>query len=115
VTQAGFLRAIAQGHPEGKKFQSKSLNDFMGKKGANAGNTSGVFYSAYVFFEKLRVKQGKPKTKHREEMEKIYNRSHPYMNDGKPGFDIKTPSSRGYLCRAGEHPQMDQYGRVTFH
>jgi hypothetical protein len=114
VTQAGFLRAIAQTHPEGKKFQSKSLNDFLGKKGPDAGNTSGVFYAAYVFFEKMRLKDGKPKSKHREEMEKIYNRRVPYVNGGKPGFDIKTPSNRGYWCRPGEHPQMDQYGRVRF-
>ena len=105
VTQAGFLRAIAQTHPEGKKFQSKSLNDFMNKHGPNAGNTSGVFYAAYVFFEKLRLKEGKPKSKHRLEMEKIYRNS---------GFDIKTPSNRGYLCGPGERPTIDQYGRVSF-
>ena len=100
------MRAIAQTHPEGKKFQSKSLNDFMNKHGTNAGNTSGVFYTVYSFFEKLRLKEGKPKSKHKQEMEKIY---------GKSGFDIETPSSRGYLCGPGEYPTMNQYSRVLFH
>jgi hypothetical protein len=114
ITQASFLRAIAQSHPDGKKFQSKSLNDFLGKKGANAGNTSGIFYSAYVFFEKIRVKDGKPKSKHRLEMEKIYSGGEKYRNGGKPGMDLKTPSNRGYFCMQGERPVMDQYGRVSF-
>ena len=106
MTQAGFLRAIAQTHPEGKKFQSKSLNDFMGKRGADAGNTSGVFYAAYIFFEKLRIKEGNPKSKHRLEMEKIH---------GRQGFDTERGSNRGYWCRPGERPHVDQFGRVNFH
>ena len=107
VTEAGFLRAIAQTHPQGKKFQSKPLNDFMGKQGANAGNTSGVFYAAYVFFEKKRLKEGKPKSKHREEMEKIH---------GKSGFDIERGSHLAYYtCAVGTNPYIDQYGRVRIH
>ncbi|KAF7878798.1 hypothetical protein EAF04_000001 [Stromatinia cepivora] len=70
VTQAAFLREIAKTYPEEKKIQSKVLNDFLGKKGATAGNTSSVYYASYVFFEKLRLRDGKPKSKHREEMEK---------------------------------------------
>lgn len=106
MTQAGFLRGMAQTHPEGKKFQSKSLNDFMGKRGADAGNTSGIFYSAYIFFEKMRIKDGKPKSKHRLEMEKIH---------GKGGFDTERSSSRGFWCVQGERPVMDKYGQVSFH
>jgi hypothetical protein len=50
VTQAGFLREIAKTYGDGRKIQSKLLNDFLGKRGASAGNTSSVFYSSYVFF-----------------------------------------------------------------
>lgn len=105
VTQAGFLRGLAQTHPEGKKFQSKSLNDFLSKRGPNAGNTSGVFYAAYIFFEKMRIKEGKPKSKHREEMENVH---------GPEGFDLEHGSWNGYLCSGNVRPYVDKYGRVEF-
>ncbi|KAH8812434.1 hypothetical protein F5884DRAFT_785366 [Xylogone sp. PMI_703] len=102
ITQAGFLREIAKTYPDGRKIQSKVLNDFLGKRGATAGNTSSVFYAAYVFFEKLRIAENKPKSKHRLEMEDI----HP------GGMDTKNRHDRGYLCLAGEVPYEDKYGRV---
>lgn len=58
VTQAGFLREAALTYPDWKKMQSKQLQDFLGKKGAHAGNTSATFYSSYVFFDKIRIKEG---------------------------------------------------------
>jgi len=63
ITQATFLRAIvATAHRESstKKIQAASLYSFMKQKGPLAGNTSSVDHAAYVFFEKLRIKQGKP-------------------------------------------------------
>lgn len=106
VTQAAFLREIAKTYPEEKKIQSKVLNDFLGKKGPSAGNTSSTYYAAYVFFEKLRIRDGKPKSKHREEMEKQW------ASEG--GVDTKTPSSRGYFCFGDERPVEDKYGKVSF-
>ena len=88
VTQAALLRMIHAELHGGKKtsrLQSSQLARFLQMKGANTGNTSVLFYASYVYFEKLRVKQGKPKSGHREEMERIW---------GKDGFDIET-SSRG--------------------
>lgn len=88
VTQAALLRMIHTELREGKKtsrLQSSQLTRFLQMRGANTGNTSVLFYASYVYFEKLRVKQGKPKSKHREEMERIW---------GEDGFDIET-SSRG--------------------
>jgi len=67
ITQAGFLREIANMCSEPKKIQSKQLKDFQTKKGPLAGNTSGVYYT--VFFEKLRIRDGIPKTKFRWETE----------------------------------------------
>ena len=69
VIQAGFLREIAKTYTDGRKIQSKVLDDILSKKGASAGNTSTVFYASYVFFEKMRIRDGKPKSKHRQEME----------------------------------------------
>jgi hypothetical protein len=106
VTQAAFLREIAKTYRDGRKIQSKVLNDFLGKRGASAGNTSAVFYSSYVFFEKLRIKEGKPRSKHRETMEKLYA--------GK-GFDTKNRSDRGVYCFAGETPVEDKYGKIHFY
>ena len=108
VTQAQLLKDLAaQFHTQSVKLQSKQLNDFRTKSGADAGNTSRIFYGAYVFFEKLRIKEGKPKGKHRLEMEKIWA--------PRGGFDTKTSHSKGYWCMKGEVPVMDQYGNVSFH
>ena len=90
VTQAALLRALhaeLRGKKMTSRLQSSQLARFLQMKGANTGNTSALFYASYVYFEKLRVKQEKPKSKHREEMERIWGK------DG--GFDIETPSSRG--------------------
>lgn len=87
TTQAQFCRDLhAQLKMPGcKSIQSKMLNDFRGKKGAVAGCTSSVYYAAYVYFEKLRIAEGKPKSKHRLEMEKIYPRGAERERDGRNG------------------------------
>lgn len=101
VTQAAFLRELAKNLGEGKKIQSKVLNDFLGKKGASAGNTSSVFYAAYVFFEKMRLKEGKPKSKHRLEMERLH----------RGGFDVSRRHDH-VIVAAGERPWEDKYGQL---
>ncbi|KAI5856850.1 hypothetical protein BZA05DRAFT_471014 [Tricharina praecox] len=109
VTQASFLKTLAaQFRSIEVKLQSKQLNDFRGKHGADAGNTSRVFYAAYVFFEKLRIKEKKPKGKHRVEMERVWGKS--------GGFDTThVGGGRGWVaCMKGETPLMDQYGKITF-
>jgi hypothetical protein len=67
------------------------------------GNTSGMFYGAYVYFEKLRIKEGKPKSKKRREMEEIH------AKDG--GLDTKRMQDR-LLTLAGDHWHHDAYGRT---
>lgn len=71
VTQAKFLRALGKQYRmvEDKKIQSKQLSDFRSKTGPYAGNTSAVYYGAYCYFEKLRIKEGKGKTEKREDNE----------------------------------------------
>ncbi|KAF2875409.1 hypothetical protein BDV95DRAFT_590911 [Massariosphaeria phaeospora] len=93
ITQAAFLREIAaQFHTANKKIQSKQLNDFRSKKGAYTGNTSVVFYGAYVYFEKLRLGEGKPKSKAREEMERIY-RAEGGIEVPRRRVHVKAPNS----------------------
>jgi hypothetical protein len=101
--QAAFLREIVNTYSDGKKIQSKVLNDFLTKKGASAGNNSSAFYARYVFFEKMRLIDGKDKSKHRGEMEK----RHP------GGFD--TDRRRDHVWgREDETPVQDAYGGYDF-
>ena len=73
ISQAAFLRQLeGQYHAAPRKIQSVQLQRFRGLQGPDAGNSSPLYYAAYVFFEKLRVAQNKPKTKMREKMEHIY-------------------------------------------
>jgi hypothetical protein len=105
VTQAAFLRAIsASFHNQPKILRSPQLSTFRSKKGALNGNTSGIFYGAYVYFEKLRVKEGKPKTKKRQEMEKMH------AKDG--GLDTER-SHEKIWCMAGDSWHNDAYGRLV--
>ncbi|KAK3678937.1 hypothetical protein LTR78_001390 [Recurvomyces mirabilis] len=72
TSQAQFCRDLyAQTFSEDrpKRIQGMQLDSFRSKKGPQAGITCSVFYAAYVFFEKIRVAQGKAKSKHRLEME----------------------------------------------
>lgn len=73
-TQAQFCRDLCAQlrAPTCKAIQTKQLTDFRSKKGPLSGITSSVFYSAYVLFEKTRLANGKPKSKHRLDMEKAH-------------------------------------------
>lgn len=84
VTTAAFLRELAgMYHCQERKFQSAQLTKFRALKGADSGNMNGIFYSAYVYFEKIRLKEGKPKSKHRETMEAEW----------PGGFEIRSPGT----------------------
>lgn len=70
ITAAGFCREMAKFFSDAdKKIQSKQLNDFLKKKGEASGAESAVYYGGYVFFEKLRIKNGTKKGKKRLESE----------------------------------------------
>ncbi|KAI0004397.1 hypothetical protein F4779DRAFT_600010 [Xylariaceae sp. FL0662B] len=103
VSQQAFCRAISGSFPEGRRIQASQLNSFLAKKGPMSGNTSSVFYGSYVFFEKMRIKEGKPKSKMREEMEKI----HPH------GVNT-TEIEQYWTCMADERPVTDEYGVTHF-
>lgn len=87
LTQARFCRDLyAQLRaPACKGIQTKQLADFRGKRGPLAGCTSSVFYAAYVFFEKMRLARGKPKSAHRLEMEEAHPGGLDRTNDGRHG------------------------------
>ncbi|KAM5355527.1 hypothetical protein ACJ41O_002173 [Fusarium nematophilum] len=105
MTQAAFIREISKGLPEGTSVSPANLRYFMGRKGPRDGNTNVTFYAAYIFFEKKRIKDGKPKTAFREEMEDTW---------GPEGFDREHGANTGLLCLAGEQPVVNKFGRFDF-
>ncbi|KAI1407645.1 hypothetical protein F5Y13DRAFT_124051 [Hypoxylon sp. FL1857] len=107
MTQAQFCRDLyTQLHaPKIKGIQSKQLSDFLHGKGSRTGVKSTVFYSAYVYFEKLRIAKGKPKSKHREEMEDIW--------EGQGGFDLTIDSRTSFLGSIHTKLYFDRYGRTA--
>ncbi|WQF88462.1 hypothetical protein CDEST_13476 [Colletotrichum destructivum] len=107
VTKAAFLRAlVTAAYPSGSthKIAYNSLSDFLKKKGPTSGNTSSVFYAAYVFFEKLRILTKKPKGKTRLEMELLW----------PDGFDTHAQMV-SYIVPTYATLTMDQYGKVHCH
>jgi hypothetical protein len=101
VTKAGFCRAMGKMMPDGKPITPITMDRFLEKKGSLEGNSTKVFYAAYCFFEKLRIKQKKPKTKFREEMEEIW--------EDRGGFDLELHRG-GFIVPAGTSVFHDEYG-----
>ncbi|OTA86163.1 hypothetical protein M434DRAFT_400012 [Hypoxylon sp. CO27-5] len=107
VTQAQFCRDLySQLHvPKVKSIQSAQLSSFLRGKGPRTGAKSTVFYAAYVYFEKLRIAQGKPKSKHREDMEDIWW--------CRGGFDRTSDHRTSYITASGHTGlSFDRYGRT---
>ncbi|GKT45008.1 uncharacterized protein ColSpa_05189 [Colletotrichum spaethianum] len=106
VTKAAFLRATvkaAYGADSTHKVAPNLLTNFLNKKGAGAGNTSSVFYAAYVFFEKLRIRDKKPKGKKREEMEREWPN----------GMETKEQLGGPVFAHVSESVSMDKYGKTV--
>jgi hypothetical protein len=109
ATNAGFVRIInSAAFPEGatstpQTASARQLTTFLNGKGPVKGCESPVFYAAYVFFEKLRVKDGKPKTKKRTEMETIWK---------KRGMELVDVTTKGVFITAGKRPYVDKYGQL---
>lgn len=74
------------------------------KRGPTAGAESKVFYGAYVYFEKLRIKEAKAKSKKREEMEKVW---------GRRGMQLQDHFRGNILVSPNQYPTEDAYGRFS--
>jgi hypothetical protein len=103
VTQAGFVRALKSqfSDPE-QKVMTNQLTRFRGHKGSEGGCSSPIFYGGYVFFEKLRLAEGKPKTKHRLGMESHWD------YQGMSRRDLRG----GFICSADTRPFDTPFGIV---
>lgn len=109
VTQAGLCRELTKvvAH-RGRKVNASSMANFMCQNGPSGGAGSIVFYAAYVYFEKMRIRDGKPKSQMRNEMENVW---------GAGGMDLPREGTGGqrYLtCFANERPYEDKYGKIHF-
>lgn len=93
MTKKAMLEAFHAGPQQYKTFM-KGTRSMQGAE-------KDVFYGAYVYFEKLRIKQGKKKSKKREEMESIW---------GPQGVP-RVQTDRLTLCK-GERAFYDQYGQL---
>ncbi|KAB5554834.1 hypothetical protein GE09DRAFT_1222304 [Coniochaeta sp. 2T2.1] len=102
VTQAALVRALNTCLPPGRNVSPTTMTRFLGQRGPRMGNTSAPYYAAYVF-EKRRIKDGKPKSKHRVEMEGVH---------GAEGMDLEHGGNARFLCFWNERPYVDKYGSI---
>lgn len=102
ASNASFVREVnrALGEHSARHAAGTGVTRFLNSKGPNKGAESAVFYGAYVFFEKLRIKQGKPKSKKRLEMEGEW---------GREGMELRD-QSRGIWAPATASVSVDKYG-----
>ncbi|KAK7058835.1 hypothetical protein VNI00_001459 [Paramarasmius palmivorus] len=64
-------------------INNNSYNRFMKEKGRTDGASNGTYYAAYVYFEKVRIAQGKKKTAGRKANEEQYPFGFPLENRRK--------------------------------
>ncbi|CAZ83387.1 unnamed protein product [Tuber melanosporum] len=78
VTQKKFREAIGN-------VNANTYRRFMEKKGETAGAECGMFYGSYVFFEKMRVYEGKAKGVRRVRSEIDFSHGRPMIDDNRRG------------------------------
>jgi len=103
VTQAGFARDLSE-LIQSQKIQADGIRRFLKLKGPRAGGHNPVFYAAYVYFEKLRLKNGKKKSAKREKLEEAW--------EEKGGFPREGSHNMHLICPAGTHPTIDYLGKL---
>lgn len=103
MTQAAFIRELKKSFPPGKKLQSRQLKLFMDLDGHDRGCESAVYYGAYVYFERLRIKNGEPKSDDREDLEDHW----------EPSGGISRVRDRNYyIMPKGMAVYGDEFGRI---
>ncbi|TID20722.1 hypothetical protein E6O75_ATG05486 [Venturia nashicola] len=100
--QASFLRTLmSQYHTQTKTIQSVQLQRFRNMAGPDAGNTNPVYYAAYVFFEKERMRTDKAKSEGRKKMEAIY----------PSGMGTDRPVRKGIWTTGNSNVTKNKYGQ----
>lgn len=99
-----IVRAASSESYSIKTIQSKQLSDFLAHSGATGGNTSKVCYASYVYFEKKRIAEEKPKSKHRLRMEDEW------AHEG--GLTRERRWQESYIVPRGMKVVENQYGQI---
>lgn len=101
LSKTAFLRAVSRNVVDCPSFQVAQLNRFLAMDGPRKGNTCGVYYAAYVFFEQRRIEERLPKSADRIQMERLY----PY------GVNIRTIRN-SFWAPPDADVVMDRFGVV---
>jgi hypothetical protein len=104
ASQASLSRAFKEqfANTPSEGLFPASLKTFLSSNGHAHGTSSPIAYASYCYFEKLRIKQGKAKSKKRQEMEKVW---------GKAGMDMRKNMGRSLIMKVGSVMAVSQYGR----
>jgi hypothetical protein len=76
----------------------------MSRSGAGHGVHSPFTYASYVYFEKLRVKEGKPKSKKRTEMDVVWGK--------KQGLIAKLDLDQRLWKHQDDRIYVSQFGEI---
>lgn len=108
VTQVAFCRALGRcGTAEegiGCSPLPKQLARFMEKQGIMKGNMDAVFYPSYLLFEKMRLRDGKGKSKFRREMEEKHAK--------KGGVDVLRSCDVPFAVKGKNRVGIDRWGAL---
>lgn len=113
TTKAAFARELSSLLPT-SKVSVRNLDALLKMKGPRAGAHNIAFYAAYVFFEKIRLRDGKKKSAKREKMEELWaggNRKLGTDEIQPPGFPREGSHNMHVICKKGQRPVLDQYGK----
>jgi hypothetical protein len=120
-TNSAFIRLINSTLPTSstKTPTSRQMPTFLNKKGPTSGADSPVFYASYVFFEKLRIKKNKPKSKKRVEMEETWTAKPSYEigvgTVSRDGMPLKDMAKQRFWLAAGSSVSISQLGEVSIY
>lgn len=108
ATQASFCRTVngMYTHQPSEGTGPGALKSFLSSSGVLMGASSPIFYGGYVYFEKLRIKQGKPQNKKRQQMEKMW---------APRGLDTRHDMKQSTMMKGDEAIFTDKYGHVEIH
>lgn len=115
TTKAGFARELTELLPN-SKVTTRNLDALLKMNGPLAGAHNIAFYAGYVFFEKIRVRDNKKKSAKREKMEQLYPGGDRILGSNdirKPGVPREGSHNMHFICRQGQKPVIDQYGKMS--
>ncbi|KAK5174561.1 uncharacterized protein LTR77_001642 [Saxophila tyrrhenica] len=103
VKQTTFARDLSE-LVRSEQVQARHISKFLTFKGPRGSGHNPAFYAGYMYFEKLRTKQGEKKSAKRERLEDAWKA------DG--GFPREGTHNKRLLMVKGETWSYDQLGQI---